>query len=256
MALCAAADSPFENTLGMRFVPVPGTDLLFSIWDTRVQDYEQFVQSTSAEWPKPGFPQEPTHPAVNVSWVDAQKFCAWLTERERATGKIGPGQHYRLPTDAEWSVAVGLPAEIGQTPGEKSGKIRGVYPWGVSWPPPKGAGNYCDAAYDRKYREQYNLKSGDTIKDYDDGYADTSPVGSYKANKFGLYDMGGNVWQWCEDWSNDDRKYRVLRGASFGGVDPVRLLSSFRNTLTPNTRNYNQGFRCVLAGPFASQIKS
>jgi formylglycine-generating enzyme required for sulfatase activity len=262
IALCAAADKPpaspksnkpFENTLGMRFVPVPGTDLLFSIWDTRVQDYQEFVQSTSEEWPRPGFEQEPNHPAVNVSWADAQKFCEWLTERERAKGKIGPDQQYRLPTDAEWSVAVGLPAEIGSTPSEMSGKIKGVYPWGTQWPPPRGAGNYCDATYYRKYREQYKLKSDDTIKDYDDGYADTAPVGSYTANKFGLYDMGGNVWQWCADWYSDDRKNRVLRGASFGGVDPVRLLSSFRNKLTPNTRNYNQGFRCVLAGRFASR---
>ena len=63
------------------------------------------------------------HPAVNVSWDDAQAYCAWLTEKERREGKLGSEQEYRLPTDAEWSVAVGL-NEGGGTPQAKDAKVR------------------------------------------------------------------------------------------------------------------------------------
>ena len=89
-----------------------------------------------------GFQQEDTHPVVKVNWYDANAFCAWLTKKELAEGKIKEGQKYRLPTDAEWSVAVGLGQEKGNTPKEKSRGIKDVYPWGKEWPPPKGVGNY------------------------------------------------------------------------------------------------------------------
>ena len=88
------------------------------------------------------YKQEDTHPVVNVSWKDANAFCAWLTKKEMAEGKIKAGQKYRLPTDAEWSVAVGLGKEKGNTPEAKDGGIKDVYPWGKEWPPPVGAGNY------------------------------------------------------------------------------------------------------------------
>ena len=83
----------------------------------------------------PSFKQADTYPAVKVSWSDAQTFCAWLTKKELAEGKIKAGQKYRLPTDTEWSVAV---VEIGQRPIQRSlsaarvrsitGKIAGSFP--------------------------------------------------------------------------------------------------------------------------------
>jgi acyl-CoA thioesterase-1 len=242
----------FKNSLGMRFMPVPGTTVDFSIWETRVQDYQVFFRETSTEWPAPDFQPGPTDPAENVSWLNAKKFCAWLTKKERAEGKIKTEQEYRLPTDSEWSVAAGLPAESGATPGEKSGRVDGVYPWGNGWPPPKGAGNYCDATFYKKYEQAYRLKPDTYIQGYDDGYADTSPVGSFAANRFGLYDLGGNVWEWCEDWYDNSHGDRVLRGASFTAVDPRRILSSFRSHLPPETVYANYGFRCVLAAASAS----
>ena len=111
----ATKDAPFVNSLGMKFVPVPivggptgGQRVLFSVWETRVADYEVFATETKRAWPKVGIEQGPTHPAVNGSWEDAVAFCVWLTERERAAGRLGENEMYRLPSDHEWSCAVGI----------------------------------------------------------------------------------------------------------------------------------------------------
>jgi len=230
----------FVNTLGMPFVPVSGTDVQFCIWETRVKDYAAFAAANSgvdgswketAYFKAKGFKQAATHPVVEVSWEDAEAFCAWLTKQELVEGKIKEGQKYRLPTDAEWSVAVGLGQEKGKTPEEKDRAIKNVYPWGKEWPPPKGAGNYLPS-----------LKV--------DKYYYTAPVGSHAANKDGLHDMGCNVWEWCEDWYDpEEKEYRVLRGASWLDGSPDRLLSSCRGYSAPvNRGNGGIGFRCVLVG--------
>ena len=217
----------FVNTLGMPFVPVSGTDVQFCIWETRVKDYAEYAAANSgvdASWKKPSvlgisISQETTHPVVNVSWEDANAFCAWLTKKELAAGKITANQRYRLPTDVEWSVAVGLGRETGSTPEAKDMGVKDVYPWGKEWPPPKGAGNYADTACKLEFGPKYKAKTGNdltVIEGYTDGFAYTSPVGSFAANKDGLHDMGGNVWEWCEDWYDPAAKaYRVLRGASW-----------------------------------------
>jgi formylglycine-generating enzyme required for sulfatase activity len=87
------------------------------------------------------------------------------------------------------------------------------------------------------------------IRGYHDGYPATSPVASFAANRFGLYDMGGNVWQWCDDWFDDSHKDRVLRGAAWNDSDAAILLSSRRYHF-PSTTHYSAGgFRCVLQSP-------
>ncbi len=254
----ATKDLPWQNSLGMKFVPIPGTQVLFSIWDTRVQDFQVFVEQTGYDatggmysmrkdglkqrggsWREPGFEQGPTHPVVGVSSVDAKAFCSWLTKVEKANGRLPRRWSYRLSTDEEWSIAVGLGHEVGDAPGEKNGRITEVYPWGKQWPPPKGAGNYCG--------EESKPWADESIDGYDDGYAYTSPVGSFAPNKFGLYDMGGNVWQWCEDWYDTEQRYRVLRGASWYEFSPFNLLSSARYYGgAPDGRCNGGGFRCVI----------
>ncbi len=226
----ASPDHPWENSLGMKFAPVAGTKVLFSVWDVRVKDYEAYVAASAGvdnSWKSPGFEQGPTHPVVNVSWDAAKAFCEWLTKQERQAGLISENQSYRLPTDAEWSVAVGLADEGGGTPEHKDRKIKDVYPWGSEWPPPAGAGNYYSS-----------LKV--------DNYERTSRVGSFKANRYGLYDMGGNVWQWCEDFYDGQAGSRVLRGASWSSLNADALLSSLRGLSAPDYRDYVVGFRCVL----------
>jgi formylglycine-generating enzyme required for sulfatase activity len=257
----ATKEQPWQNSIKMKFVPVSGTQTLFSIWDTRVEDFRVFVNSAGydatdgmwslgsdgwkqrgATWNDPGFKQGPSDPVVGVSWEDAKAFCEWLTKRERASGVLADGMQYRLPTDQEWSVAVELDNEPGDTPQEKSSRTK-VYPWGSTWPPPAGAGNYCGVE-SRIGGEPSNWK---VIEGYNDGYPRTSPVGSFAPNKNGLYDMGGNVWQWCEDWYNSENTQRVLRGGSWDSHNPLFLLLSSRDYITPDYRGAFVGFRCVLA---------
>jgi formylglycine-generating enzyme required for sulfatase activity len=258
----ATKDHPWVNSLRMKFVPVADTQVLFSVWDTRVQDFETFVKNTDydatrgmysldkdqwkqrgATWKKPGFSQGRNHPVVGVSWDDAKAFCEWLTKRERGSGSLPEGMHYRLPTDEEWSIAVGLDSEAGNTPQEKDSMIK-LYPWGTKWPPPPGAGNY--AGEEEKIRKE--PEDWGVIEGYNDGYPRTSPVGSFAANKNGLYDMGGNVWQWCEDWYNSLNQYRVVRGGSWVDNLDFNVLSSSRTYHREPYLRYDMvGFRCVVA---------
>jgi len=223
----------FVNSLGMVFRPVLGTEVQFCIWETRVNDYAVYaVANTGVDggWKKPGFKQADTHPVVKVTWDDAQAFCSWLTKKELAEGKLKPRQRYRLPTDAEWSVAVGLESEIGGSPKQKNMKVKEVYPWGKG-PRTPDSGNY------------HTGKLGDI--EY------TESAGSYRANQYGLYDMGGNVWEWCQDLYDPAERtfkgFRVLRGASWAIAGGHVMLSSCRESNNPATRHTDYGFRCVLA---------
>jgi len=257
------AGQRWTNSLGMVFVPVPGTGALFGIWDTRVMDFEAFVRETGYDaavgmlslrrdgwkqrgdsWKNPGFSQGPSHPVVGVNWTDAKAFCQWLTAKERSARSIGSAQSYRLPTDAEWSTAVGLNESSAGIPKDKQRFNPGIYPWGSQWPPPAGAGNYAgNEANDDTWPS--NTK---TIPGYQDSYPRTSPVASFQPNRFGLYDMGGNLWQWCEDWYDGEQRYRVLRGASWGDCEPADLLSAARHHGSPGLRGGGLGFRCVMEG--------
>lgn len=230
-----------ENSLGMKFTSVPGIDPLFCIWPTRLRDFEVFAKETSLKsttWRAPGFKQGPDHPVVNVTWNEAMNFCRWLTDRERKAGALTREQGYRLPTDLEWSKAVGLPEETGRTAEARDMGVPDVFPWGTQWPPPPNAGNYTGE----------ETGSDVAIKGYDDNFAWTSPVGSFAPNQYGLYDMGGNVWQWCMDTWNNESKARVLRGASwYNGAIKLSVLSSCRVSANPDSSTDNYGFRVVRA---------
>ncbi len=111
-------------------------------------------------------------------------------------------------------------------------------------------GNYADELFHAKFplneRAENDSNKNNWLAGYDDGFATTSPVGAFPANAHGLYDMGGNVWQWCEDWWNAEKTDRVLRGGSWMYSDRAGLRSSHRNHFKPNVRDINRGFRCVL----------
>jgi formylglycine-generating enzyme required for sulfatase activity len=262
IAKAPVSGQSWTNTIGIKFLPVG--DLLVAIWDTRVRDFAQFVRETGYQptgpmesilngeqgqhgktWDDPGFTQTDDHPVVGVSWKDAMEFCSWLTQKEQGTGLLQQGQYYRLPTDIEWSQAAGLDHEDGETPEDRSNKGFEVFTWGKTWPPPAGAGNYAGA----------EMKGADWpqnwhwIQGYSDPYTRTSPVGSFKANAFGIYDVSGNVWQWCMDKFSRNGDTRVLRGGSWANADPGLLRLTRRIDDIVDSRTDCYGFRCVLQTP-------
>jgi formylglycine-generating enzyme required for sulfatase activity len=226
----ASKSTPFQNSLGMPFVPIPHFNTLFCVWPARVRDFSVFAQETGLEIPAQAPTSDSHHPIVNVTWKESVAFCDWLTKREQESGNIGNDVSYRLPTDLEWSAAVGLPTEEGARPDQRSGVAEG-FPWGTQWPPPKNAGNYS---------QELGI----------DSFEFTSPVGSFAANEHGIFDLGGNVWEWCLDYHDRANECRVLRGASWFNGYADRMKSSFRNDLGyPDSRYTSYGFRVALGAP-------
>ncbi len=256
----ATKDFPLFNSLGMKFVPVPITGgptdkqrVLFSICETRERDYEAFVKEMKREWkPNPLTDHGPEHPVANVSWVDAQAFCAWLTDRERKAGRLSQSESYRLPSDHEWSCAAGIGAKEDVTrPLEERGmKLDERFPWGKTWPPPSGTGNFWSEELRAALMEKPNSISEvrGEIPGYRDGYATAAPVGSFPANALGLFDLSGNLWEWCEDPIDQPRDHRATRGGSWGSGYEADLRLDRRRGGNPTSRfDTIIGFRVVLA---------
>ncbi len=117
-SIALPAERPaWRNSLGMTFVALPGTSVLVCIHETRQSDYAAYASATGLAWQTDG--EDGDRPAANVSREEAQRFCAWLSLKERV--------RYRLPTEQEWSTAVALAVP-------QAGE--GGFPWGLGWPPP------------------------------------------------------------------------------------------------------------------------
>ena len=243
LATSAHAQS-FSNSLGMKMVSVPGTKILMATTEVTVDQYN----AAGLGYEAPDFSQDGNHPAVNVSWNDAKKYCAWLSKKE--------GKKYRLPTDREWSCAVGIGGmeSAGGSPESKGGKIADVYPWGRGKPSGR-AGNYMgqewnNAAGVAAFKKMFpSLKDGwELIPGYNDGVLFAAPVGSYSPNSLGIYDLGGNVWEWCEDkygGGGPMSAWRVVRGGSWYLHYRDFLLSSIRRDRDPEDSRDDCGLRVV-----------
>ena len=196
------------------------------IWNLQAKEWNRIE---GGSWKNPGFIQDDNHPVVAVTWADANAFCEWLGAQEH--------RKYRLPTEAEWEYA----CRAGGTT---------AYPWGDNPDDGKGWAN-CDDVASQK---EFNLFPG---FNWPDGWHDTSPVATYRPNAWGLYDMIGNVLQWCGDWYGGypagvatdpagpaEGKERVLRGGAFV-YGPRHCRCAFRGRNKPDFRNYYIGFRVV-----------
>ena len=174
------AQSGRKSTLGMRFVAVPGTTVLFSVYEIRVGEWNQFLRAKKYPWTfEPHFKQDDNHPVVGVNLQDAIAFCNWLTEKERDENLLNNAQAYRLPTPEEWDAAAGLAVArkgVAFTAEDKLADSQ-TFLWGLLWPPPAKAGNYADHE----------------IEGYTDGYEHTAPVGQFTPTPEGLCDLAGNV---------------------------------------------------------------
>ncbi len=235
---------PWENALGMKFVPV-GEDLMVSAWETRVRDYALFVKETKHNpGPVPDFAQDPDHPQVYITRPDAIAFCEWLTLRERKEERIQFSYEYRLPTDEEWSLMAGLQNEKGSTPGQRDGQGLQVWPWGKTWPPPPGSGNFADETA----AQESNVSPERIIRGYTDGFEKTAPVGSFAPNLYGIYDLAGNVHEWVSDDYDALKINGVVRGGGWNTYREVNLSISFRHVMKLSSRRDNlYGFRVVIA---------
>jgi len=275
----ATKEKPFVNSLGMKFVPVPGTEVLFCIHETRSKDFASFIADKSSGYTMSGSDADnwrtykyegvsvgrgetgveaevstSTHPVANVSWLDASAFCDWLSKKE--------GKTYRLPTDREWSIAVGIGDRENATSSPQAldeKEVPDVYPWAGSFTPSSISGNYADSAAAARFGKRWSVFS-----DYTDGFATTAPVmtPAFSANQrafkaHGIYDMGGNAWEWvagCYDGTDPQGQnkiltsIRALRGGSWKYGGPAYLLSSARRSCDPGARDESVGFRVVVAG--------
>jgi formylglycine-generating enzyme required for sulfatase activity len=214
-----------------------------------VDDFQQFVADTGSDmrgcdtydgdwkrrsdnsWKNPGFPQTGTHPVTCVSWNDAKAYARWLSAKT--------GHSYRLPSASEWEYAARAGGEA-------------VQPWSADGSAACATANVADASAAQRY-------PGWTVFGCSDGYVYTAPVGSFKANSFGLNDMLGNVFQWTEDcWhadytdapidgsarSDGDCSEHELRGGSWFST-PAYVRANYRNHFAADYRTSSVGIRLV-----------
>lgn len=193
----------------------------FPVTNAQYEQFDPLHRSKRAAW------ANDNHPVIYVSWVDAEAFCKWLSQRD--------GRRYRLPTEAEWEYAA-------------RGEDEHLYPWGGRLNSGTLA-NFADAQTNFVWRDP----------SIDDGFAETSPVGSYPlgASPFGIEDMAGNVFEWCMDWHDVYKgkevvnpcntkfgQKRVYRGGSWKSR-AASLRACCRNSNIPTYLGNDVGFRIV-----------
>jgi len=195
------------------------------IYEVTQEQYEQVMGTNPSKY------KGKQNPVLDVSWSDALEFCRKLSQN---TGKT-----VRLPTEAEWEHACRAGTKTRFSFGDDAVDLHNY-------------GNYCDKSNTAHCAWQ--------DKAHNDGHDKEAPVGSFKPNAFGLYDMHGNAWEWCADWYDgkyyanannrdpagpDSGTQRVLRGGGCND-DPRNCRSACRGRYFPDFRGLFQGFRVVV----------
>ncbi|MCH7799392.1 MAG: SUMF1/EgtB/PvdO family nonheme iron enzyme [Planctomycetes bacterium] len=219
-----------------RFVADTGhvTDAEETGWSLGFGPEGSWMRADGVSWRDPGVPQTDNHPVVCVSWRDATAFCRWLSVVESRV--------YRLPTEAQWEYACRAGAD-------------GAFTWGNDPYPDTARINGADETWMGRYPDTVGFP-------WYDQYMYTSPVASFPANAWGLFDMHGNVREWCADvygpyrsgqaidptgppGAVDDPAPRVLRGGSFASL-PAHCRAAHRDASRPDSSFVATGFRIVL----------
>ena len=198
-------------------------------YEVTFAQYDRFCEETGRRKPDDEGWGRGNRPVINVSWNDAKAFARWLSKKT--------GYKFRLPTEAEWEYAC--------RGGGKKVKYAGTSDTDELYM----YANFCDV----------NCKYSWKTSSQDDGYKYTSPVGSFAPNTLGLYDMSGNVYEWCEDiYSKKAYRYhgrknpiytgsgsrRVIRGGSWD-YEPRYVRCANRYNDAPVNRVNDLGFRLV-----------
>ncbi|HVX16294.1 MAG TPA: formylglycine-generating enzyme family protein [Pirellulales bacterium] len=214
---------------------------------------DKLVQSRSFVPWSPGWAINFNHPVVFVSWNDATAFCKWLSEKE--------GKTYRLATEAEWEYA----CRAGTTTLYHNGNDPEKLPLVANVADATAHGHMPNArlVYITAKDKKRKTKVPFPFLAASDGYIFTAPVGRFRPNAFGLYDMHGNVTEWCSDYYDDDYyskspeddpqgpqtgKDHVLRGGGWYNV-AARVRSSDRLSARADRRFHMWGFRIVCELP-------
>ena len=216
----ATLETPWENSLGLQLVPLPGHGVLIGRTEVRNGDIRRFRDNDFSFLPEyrrdsgqvrriglPGWGDGgplsdfdpdifggPEHPAFAVTEVEAHLFCAWLTMREREEGRIAPTSHYRLPTYAEWKHAAAAGGDLEKIDLRALGNFSGPEAEEGIWPLHR------------------------PIAEAADPFPRSAPVGSFPANAFGLYDLFGNVTEWVTRNSPDRERGAEPASARIGGA--------------------------------------
>jgi formylglycine-generating enzyme required for sulfatase activity len=213
---------------------------------------KSYAKVYGASWLNAGYDQDDAHPVVNVSWSDAVAFCRWLSTRP------GNGEgRYRLPTEAEWEYACRAGSQT-------------AYPWGDSSNDGAGKCNVADLSAKSEFPgwETFNFA---------DGFVHTAPTGQFSPNQWGLYDLQGNVLEWCSDWYGEyaapaagpagpdaatidptgpaTGTGRALRGGSWAD-GPAFCRAAARRQQAPEYRSFEIGFRVAVAADPAGTVPS
>ena len=240
----AAGSASFEMPLHWVSIPRPFAMAMNAV---TVDEFRAFIAATGRDmqgcdtydgewkihaennWQNPGFAQTGSHPVTCTSWDDAQAYAGWLSAKT--------GHRYRLPSASEWEYAARAGGEA-------------VTPWNPDGSDACASANVADKSAAHRY-------PGWAAFPCDDGYVYTAPVGSFKANRWALNDMLGNVFQWTEDcWHADYAgapvdgsarrdavcSERELRGGSWFST-PAFVRANYRNHFDANYRTSSVGFR-------------